>query len=151
MHADIVASNSQGEASQPAKVQAHVKAQSLQVAAQSLEAQAEMQTLQAQAQVHAEAQAEAQAQAEELNAQAAAHAEAHATATVNASNLAHSSMGMLLSKCCHGPSQMLTMTIHQADVLLNANLMFFRSQLGLENPASCLSASPEISLAGRRI
>ncbi|KAK9831290.1 hypothetical protein WJX74_010686 [Apatococcus lobatus] len=93
MHADLVASNSQSETSQPAKVQAHVKAQSLQVAAQSLEAQAEMQTLQAQAQVHAEAQAEAQAQAEELNAQAAAHAEAHATATVNASKLAHSSMG----------------------------------------------------------
>ena len=93
LHADIVASNSAVEASQPAKVQAHVKAQSLQVAAQSLEAQAEMQTLQAQAQVHAEAQAQAQAQAEELSAQAQAHAQAHATATVNASKLAHSSMG----------------------------------------------------------
>lgn len=94
LHAEIVASNSQSEPSQPAKVSAHVKAQSLQVAAQSLEAQAEMQTLQDQARVHGEALADAQAQAEELNAQAQAHAQAHANASVNAGRLvAHSSIG----------------------------------------------------------
>lgn len=97
LHAEIVASNSQSEPSQPAKVSAHVKAQSLQVAAQSLEAQAEMQTLQDRARVHGEALADAQAQAEELSAQAQAHAQAHANASVNAGRLvAHSSMGGFL-------------------------------------------------------
>ena len=86
-HAENLHAQSFQTASQPAHMQASVKAQSLATHAQSLEAQAEAQNLQAQAHVHAHAHAEAQAQAQHLAAQAQAHAQAQATANAHATHL----------------------------------------------------------------
>ena len=86
-HAENLHAQSFQTVSQPAHMQASVKAQSLATHAQSLEAQAEAQNLQAQAHVHAHAHAEAQAQAQHLAAQAQAHAQAQATANAHATHL----------------------------------------------------------------
>lgn len=86
-HAENLHAQSYQTVSQPAHMQASVKAQSLATHAQSLEAQAEAQNLQAQAHVHAHAHAEAQAQAQHLAAQAQAHAQAQATANAHATHL----------------------------------------------------------------
>ena len=100
-HAENLHAQSFQTVSQPAHMQASVKAQSLATHAQSLEAQAEAQNLQAQAHVHAHAHAEAQAQAQHLAAQAQAHAQAQATANAHATHLkSAASFGEQLSTQC---------------------------------------------------
>lgn len=86
-HAENLHAQSYQAVSQPAHMQVAAKAQSLATHAQSLEAQAEAQNLQAQAHVHAHAHAEAQAQAQHLAAQAQAHAQAQAQANAHATHL----------------------------------------------------------------